>query len=98
LPIADCRWSIEELVWQLLPMPLSNRKSAIPAILDEAMMVENLRRTRRRYRLVQQRGPVAATKSRFFAPLRSALQKLDALLVSIEQLGPSLSEPSSPRN
>jgi hypothetical protein len=27
-----------------------------------------------------------------------ALQKLDALLVSIEQLGPSLSEPSSPRN
>jgi hypothetical protein len=30
--------------------------------------------------------------------LRFALQKLDALLVSIEQLGPSLSEPSSPRN
>ena len=30
--------------------------------------------------------------------LRCALQKLDALLVSIEQLGPSLSEPSSPRN
>jgi hypothetical protein len=26
--------------------------------------------------------------------LRSALQKLDALLVSIEQLGPSLSDPS----
>jgi len=46
---------------------------------------------------VSQRG-MAATKSRFFATLRSALQKLDALLVSIEQLGPSLSEPSSPRN
>ena len=30
--------------------------------------------------------------------LRNSLQKLDALLVSIEQLGPSLSEPSSPRN
>jgi len=30
--------------------------------------------------------------------LRCALQKLDALLVSIEQLGPSLSESSSPRN
>jgi hypothetical protein len=30
--------------------------------------------------------------------LRCALQKLDVLLVSIEQLGPSLSEPSSPRN
>jgi hypothetical protein len=41
--------------------------------------------------------PLAATKSRFCAALRS-LQKLDALLVSIEQLGPSLSEPSSPRN
>jgi len=30
--------------------------------------------------------------------LRCALLKLDALLVSIEQLGPSLSDPSSPRN
>jgi hypothetical protein len=35
----------------------------------------------------------------FFGPKeRGPLQKLDALLVSIEQLGPSLSEPSSPRN
>jgi hypothetical protein len=42
--------------------------------------------------------PLAASKSRFFAPLRSALQKLDALLVSIEQLGASLSDPFSPRN
>jgi hypothetical protein len=29
---------------------------------------------------------------------RFALQKLDALLVSIEQLGSRLSDPSSPRN
>jgi len=29
---------------------------------------------------------------------RGPLQKLDALLVSIEQLRPTLSEPSSPRN
>jgi len=38
------------------------------------------------------------SRARFFAPLRCALQKLDALLVSIEQLGPSLPDPSSPRN
>jgi hypothetical protein len=33
LPIADCRLTIEKVVWQLLPMFISNRKSAIPAIL-----------------------------------------------------------------
>jgi hypothetical protein len=46
LPIADCRWKIEKVVWQLLPMSISpstdgsigNRKSAIPAILGEAMI------------------------------------------------------------
>jgi hypothetical protein len=50
LPIADCRLTIEKLVWQLLPMSIAigNRKSAIPAILGQAMIVENLRRTRRR--------------------------------------------------
>ena len=31
-------------------------------------------------------------------PPRRTLQKLDALLVSIEQLGPGLSDRSSPRN
>jgi hypothetical protein len=30
LTIANCRLSIEEVVWQLLPMSISNRKSAIP--------------------------------------------------------------------
>jgi len=47
LPIADCRLTIEKVVWQLLPMSISNRqsKSAIPAILGQAMIVENLRRT-----------------------------------------------------
>jgi hypothetical protein len=53
LPIVDCRLSIEKVVWQLLPMSISpprrgNRKSAIPDILGQAMIVENLRRTRRR--------------------------------------------------
>jgi hypothetical protein len=45
--------TIEKVVWQLLPMSISpprrgNRKSAIPASLGQAMIVENLRRTRRR--------------------------------------------------
>jgi hypothetical protein len=48
MPIADCRLSIEEVVWQLLEMSISNRQSAIPAILGQAMIVENHRRTRRR--------------------------------------------------
>jgi hypothetical protein len=53
--IADCRLPIEKVVWQLLPMSISNRRSAIdnrqspiPAILGQAMIVENLRHTRRR--------------------------------------------------
>jgi len=29
LPIDDCRWSIEELVWQLPPLSISNRQSTI---------------------------------------------------------------------
>jgi hypothetical protein len=29
LPIADCRLTIEKVVWQLLPMSISNRQSAI---------------------------------------------------------------------
>jgi hypothetical protein len=29
LPIADCRLAIEKVVWQLLPMSIRNRKSAI---------------------------------------------------------------------
>jgi hypothetical protein len=29
LPIADCRLTIEKVLWQLLPMFISNRKSAI---------------------------------------------------------------------
>jgi hypothetical protein len=53
LPITDCRLTIEKVVWQLLPMSIrpprrGNPKSAIPAILGKAMIVENLRRTRRR--------------------------------------------------
>jgi len=47
-PSFHCRLLIEKVVWQLLPMSVSNRKSAIPAILGEAMIVENLRHTRRR--------------------------------------------------
>ena len=34
-------------------------------------------------------SPAAATKSRFFATLRSTLQKLDELLLSVEQFRPS---------
>jgi len=55
LLIDDCRLTIEKVVRQLLPMSVSNRRStidirqsAIPAILGRAMLVENLRRTRRR--------------------------------------------------
>jgi len=29
LPIADCRLTIEKVVWQLLPMSISNRQSKI---------------------------------------------------------------------
>jgi hypothetical protein len=55
LPIDDCPLPIEKVVWELLPMSISNRQStignrqsAIPAILGQAMIVENLRRTGRR--------------------------------------------------
>jgi hypothetical protein len=43
--------TIEKVVWQLLTnvhQPATAGKSAIPAILGQAMIVENLRRTRRR--------------------------------------------------
>jgi hypothetical protein len=52
LPIADCRLSIEKVVWQLFPLSIRNRKSAIPAILGEAMMAEILRKKRRSLQLM----------------------------------------------
>jgi len=39
--------TIEKVVWQLLPMSISNRQSAIDNRQFQ-MIVENLRRTRRR--------------------------------------------------
>jgi hypothetical protein len=56
LAIGDRRLAIEKLVWQLLPMSISNRKSAIPAILGQAMNAEILRRKRGTLELVLQRG------------------------------------------
>jgi hypothetical protein len=39
LPIADCRLSIEEAVWQLPPLSISNRQSAIENHID-ALWIE----------------------------------------------------------
>jgi len=47
LPIADFRLTIEKVVWQLLPMSIGNRKSAIPDILGQTTIPEILRKTRR---------------------------------------------------
>jgi len=45
------------------PSAIGNRKSAIPAILGQAMIVENLRRARRRWKLVLQGGETMGIKA-----------------------------------
>jgi hypothetical protein len=66
---ADCRLSIEEVVWQLPPLSISpprrvNRKSAIPDILGQTTIAEILRKTRRISETVLQlRTPQAERRS-----------------------------------
>jgi len=50
----------------------------------------------RRFQASRTAPPLAATKSRFFATLRSAPQKLDELVVSVEQFRPSGPEGALP--
>jgi hypothetical protein len=63
-----------------------------PALREKHPFSSSLHAERKRQ--LQTRPPLRSADLR----PRRALQKLDALLVSIEQLGPSLSDLSSPRN
>jgi hypothetical protein len=74
LTIADCRLAIEKVVWPLFSMSISNRQSKIgnSSHLGPSDDGRNPSRETKKFGTSAATPPLTATKSRFFASLRSA--------------------------